>query len=98
MAHTKSGGSTKLGRDSKAKRLGIKKADGQVVKTGNILIRQRGTKWHPGENTDIGKDDTIFSLKDGIVKFSIKRKKSFTGQMKKISLVNVVSEEKDKSN
>jgi len=97
MAHTKSGGSTKLGRDSKAKRLGIKKADGQAVKTGNILIRQRGTKWHPGENTDIGRDDTIFSLKDGIVKFSIKRKKSFTGQMKKISLVNVVSEEKDKS-
>lgn len=98
MAHTKSGGSTKLGRDSKAKRLGIKKADGQIVKTGNVLIRQRGTKWYPGENTDIGRDDTIFSLKDGIVKFSVKRKKSFTGQMKKISLVNVVSEEKDKSN
>jgi large subunit ribosomal protein L27 len=98
MAHTKSGGSTKLGRDSKAKRLGIKKADGQIVKTGNVLIRQRGTKWYPGENTDIGRDDTIFSLKDGIVKFSVKRKKSFTGQMKKISLVNVVSKEKDKSN
>lgn len=98
MAHTKSGGSTKLGRDSKAKRLGIKKADGQIVKTGNVLIRQRGTKWYPGANTDIGRDDTIFSLKDGIVKFSVKRKKSFTGQMKKISLVNVVSEEKDKSN
>jgi len=98
MAHTKSGGSTKLGSDSKAKRLGIKKADGQIVKTGNVLIRQRGTKWYPGENTDIGRDDTIFSLKDGIVKFSVKRKKSFTGQMKKISLVNVVSKEKDKSN
>jgi large subunit ribosomal protein L27 len=96
MAHTKSGGSTKLGRDSKGKRLGIKKADGQKVKIGNVLIRQRGTKWHPGENTDIGRDDTIFSLKDGIVSFSVKRKKTFTGQIKKISLVNVVSEEKDK--
>jgi large subunit ribosomal protein L27 len=96
MAHTKAGGSTKLGRDSKAKRLGVKKTDGQKVKTGNVLIRQRGTKWHPGENTGIGGDDTIFSLKDGIVKFSVKRKKSFTGQMKKISLVNVVLEGKNK--
>ena len=98
MAHTKSGGSTKLGRDSRAKRLGIKKSDGQEVKAGNVLIRQRGTKWYPGENARLGSDDTIFSLKDGIVKFSVKRKKSFTGQMKKISLVNVYPEEKSKTN
>ncbi|MDD3098277.1 MAG: 50S ribosomal protein L27 [Candidatus Pacebacteria bacterium] len=96
MAHTKSGGSTKLGRDSKAKRLGVKRADGQKVEIGNVLIRQRGTKWHPGKNTDIGRDDTIFSLKDGVVKFSVKRKKDFTGKVKKVSLVNVIPEGKEK--
>ncbi|MFA5360792.1 MAG: 50S ribosomal protein L27 [Candidatus Paceibacterota bacterium] len=98
MAHTKSGGSTKLGRDSHAKRLGIKKFDGQKVKTGNVLIRQRGTKWRPGVNTHLGADDTIFSLKDGIVKYTTKRKKSFTGQIKKISVVNVIPEKAEKIN
>ncbi|MDD5760606.1 MAG: 50S ribosomal protein L27 [Candidatus Pacebacteria bacterium] len=98
MAHTKSGGSTKLGRDSHAKRLGIKKFDGQKVETGNVLIRQRGTKWQPGANTRLGADDTIFSLKDGIVKYTTKRKKSFTGRIKKISVVNVISEKADKTN
>ncbi len=90
MAHTKSAGSTKLGRDSNAKRLGIKKSEGQAVSSGNVLIRQRGTKWHSGLNTSRGCDDTIFSLVDGIVKFSKKRKKTFTGKMKKISVINVI--------
>jgi len=90
MAHVKSGGSTKLGRDSNSKRLGIKTSDGQTVQSGNVLIRQRGTKWHPGQNTKIGCDDTIYSLVNGIVKFSNKRKKTFTGKIKKVSLINVI--------
>ena len=90
MAHVKSAGSTKLGRDSNSKRLGVKKFDGQIVKSGNVLIRQRGTKWHPGLNTKIGCDDTIYALINGIVKFSNKRKKTFTGKTKRISLINVI--------
>ena len=69
FAHKKGGGSTKNGRDSNSKRLGAKRADGQFVKAGNILVRQRGTKIHPGTNVGIGKDDTLFALKDGRVKF-----------------------------
>jgi large subunit ribosomal protein L27 len=90
MAHTKAGGSTKLGRDSAAKRLGVKKFDNQTVNTGNVLIRQRGTKWYPGLNTKKGQDDTLYALKDGIVKFSTKRKKDFTGKTKKVSVINVI--------
>jgi len=90
MAHTKAGGSTKLGRDSAAKRLGVKKFDHQTVNAGNVLIRQRGTKWYPGLNTKKGQDDTIYALKDGIVQFSIKKKKDFTGQTKKVSVINVI--------
>lgn len=69
MAHKKGMGSTKNGRDSKAKRLGAKRADGQFVLAGNILVRQRGTKIHPGTNVGIGGDDTLFALRDGRVKF-----------------------------
>ena len=69
MAHKKGMGSTKNGRDSEGKRLGVKRADGQFVLAGNILYRQRGTKMHPGKNVGIGSDDTLFALKDGIVKF-----------------------------
>ena len=69
MAHKKGMGSTKNGRDSKSKRLGPKRADGQFVLAGNILVRQRGTKIHPGTNVSRGGDDTLFALKDGIVKF-----------------------------
>jgi large subunit ribosomal protein L27 len=90
MAHTKAGGSTKLGRDSAAKRLGVKKFDNQTVNAGNVLIRQRGTKWYPGLNTKRGHDDTIYALKDGIVQFSTKKKKDFTGQAKKVSVINVI--------
>jgi len=89
MAHTKAGGSTKLGRDSAAKRLGIKAYDNQLVKTGNVLVRQRGTKWYPGLNTKMGADDTIYSLIDGKVQFSTKRKKDFTGRRRIVSLINV---------
>ncbi len=69
MAHKKGMGSTKNGRDSISKRLGVKRADGQFVLAGNILVRQRGTKIHPGENVGIGSDDTLFATADGIVKF-----------------------------
>ncbi len=69
FAHKKGVGSTKNGRDSEAKRLGVKRADGQFVLAGNILVRQRGTKIHPGNNVGIGSDDTLFALIDGKVKF-----------------------------
>jgi len=69
MAHKKSSGSAKNGRDSESKRLGVKRYDGQVVTGGSILVRQRGTKVHPGKNVGRGKDDTLFALKDGSVKF-----------------------------
>ncbi len=69
MAHKKSGGSAKNGRESASKRLGVKRYDGQVVTGGSILVRQRGTKVHPGRNVGRGKDDTLFALKDGSVKF-----------------------------
>ena len=72
MAHKKGGGSTKNGRDSIGKRLGAKRADGQFVEAGNILVRQRGTKIHPGTNVGKGKDDTLFALVDGNVKFERK--------------------------
>ena len=69
MAHKKGQGSVKNGRDSRSKRLGVKKFGGEVVIPGNIIIRQRGTKWHPGKNVGIGKDHTIFSLVEGNVYF-----------------------------
>ena len=69
FAHKKGQGSTSNGRDSESKRLGVKRADGQFVLAGNILVRQRGTKIHPGNNVGKGKDDTLFALTDGIVKF-----------------------------
>ncbi len=69
MAHKKGQGSTRNGRDSHSKRLGVKVGAGEVVKAGSILIRQRGTKWHPGKNVSRGRDDTLFALADGIVSF-----------------------------
>jgi large subunit ribosomal protein L27 len=73
MATKKAGGSSRNGRDSAGRRLGIKKFGGQIVIPGNIIARQRGTKWHPGSNVGLGKDHTIFSLIDGHVKFGKKR-------------------------
>ena len=69
FAHKKGGGSTKNGRDSESKRLGLKRADGQFVLAGNILVRQRGTHFHPGNNVGIGSDDTLYAKVDGHVKF-----------------------------
>jgi len=79
MAHKKAGGSSRNGRDSAGRRLGVKKFGGQVVIPGNIIIRQRGTKVHPGENVGIGKDHTIFALIEGRVAFSEKKGRSFVG-------------------
>ncbi len=72
MAHKKGMGSTKNGRDSESKRLGVKRADGQMVSAGSILVRQRGTKIHPGNNVGIGSDDTLFAKIDGKVRFERK--------------------------
>ena len=72
FAHKKGQGSSRNGRDSNAKRLGVKRGDGCVVKSGNILVRQRGTKIHPGNNVGLGKDDTLFALIDGVVRFERK--------------------------
>ncbi|MBS6603912.1 MAG: 50S ribosomal protein L27 [Brachyspira sp.] len=74
MAHKKGMGSTRNGRDSEAKRLGVKKFGGEIVKAGNIIIRQRGTKVHPGNNVGIGSDDTLFALIDGKVQFESHRR------------------------
>jgi len=70
MAHKKGQGSSRNGRDSESKRLGVKRYDGQMVRAGNILVRQRGTRFHPGLNVGRGKDDTLFALVDGVVKFA----------------------------
>ncbi|HNU81420.1 MAG TPA: 50S ribosomal protein L27 [bacterium] len=89
MAHKKAGGSTALGRDSESKRLGVKLSDGQIAKAGNIIIRQRGTKYHPGENVRRGNDDTLFAVADGKVKFSTKKLKKFNGKLKSTKIVSV---------
>ncbi|MCZ6472973.1 MAG: 50S ribosomal protein L27 [SAR324 cluster bacterium] len=73
MAHKKAGGSSRNGRDSIGKRLGVKKFGGQVIRAGNILVRQRGSSYHAGDNVGTGKDFTLFALHDGVVKFSRRR-------------------------
>jgi len=90
MATTKSAGSTRLGRDSAAKRLGVKKFSGEQVAPGNIIIRQRGSKYYAGKNVRIGGDDTILSLANGKVKFTDKTVKNFNGLSRKVKVVNVV--------
>ncbi len=90
MAHKKAGGSAGNLKDSKSKRLGVKLSDGQIAKAGSIIIRQRGTKFHPGTNVKKGKDDTLFSLTEGIVKFSTKKLKKFNNRLKKSKIVNVI--------
>jgi large subunit ribosomal protein L27 len=72
MAHKKAGGSSRNGRDSESKRLGVKTFGGELIPAGSIIVRQRGTQFHPGENVGIGKDHTLFALKDGKVQFAIK--------------------------
>ena len=87
FAHKKGMGSTKNGRDSESKRLGVKRADGQFVLAGNILVRQRGTHFHPGLNVGIGKDDTLFAMVDGVVRFETKH-----AGKKQVSVYEAVAE------
>lgn len=89
MSHTKAGGSTRNGRDSQSKRLGVKLFGGQEVKAGNIIIRQRGTKYGAGANTRLGNDYTIYATSAGNVEFTHTRKTLFTGRGRKQTVVNV---------
>lgn len=94
MATRKAGGSTALGRDSISKRLGVKIYGGQWAGIGNILVRQRGTKFHPGENVKRGEDDTLFALATGTVQFVTRKVKAFTGKLVNRTYVSVVPEKK----
>ena len=89
MAHTKASGSTRLGRESQSKRLGVKLFSGQVAKTGNIIVRQRGGKFLPGRNTKRGHDDTIYAVKEGLVTFQAKKRTRFDGHRKLVNIVHV---------
>ena len=89
MAHTKAGGSTKLGRDSRSKRLGVKVQDGQPISVGEIIVRQRRTKYYPGENVKQGGDDTLYAMATGTVKFSTKLKHHFDRTAHKVTVVAV---------
>lgn len=90
MAHTKAAGSTRLGRESHSKRLGVKLFDGEKVKVGDIIIRQRGSKWLSGENVKKGSDDTLYSLKNGVIKFATKKTKRFDGSRRIVKIVKVL--------
>ncbi len=89
MAKTKAAGATKLGRDSQPKYLGVKLFGGQKALVGQVLIRQRGTKFLPGRNVKKGSDDTLYALKKGVVRFQTKRKKGFDGSQRIAKIVNV---------
>ncbi|OIP25242.1 50S ribosomal protein L27 [bacterium CG2_30_37_16] len=89
MAHTKAGGSTRLGRDSESKRLGVKLFGGEIAKAGNIIIRQRGTKYRAGNNVLVGKDYTLFAKISGIVRFQKKNVTKFNGKGEKTTFVNI---------
>lgn len=93
MAHKKAGGSTSLGRDSISKRLGVKVFAGQKAKAGSIIVRQRGTKFIPGENVEKGGDDTLFATKEGIVQFVTKKNKRFDGRKRGARVVKIISEQ-----
>lgn len=89
MAHTKALGSTKLGRDSAAQRLGVKRQNGEPVAAGQIIVRQRGTKYTPGQHVRRGGDDTLFAMKNGTVKFYTKSKVNFVGKRRTATFVEV---------
>jgi len=91
MAHKKAGGSTSYGRDSHGQRLGVKLYAGEIARPGMILIRQRGSKYHEGVNVKRGGDDTLYALKGGVVRFRAKKQPSFTGKMKKRTVIDVMS-------
>ena len=88
MAHTKAKSTTKLGRDSESKRLGVKLSDGQAAISGNIIIRQRGSKFMAGEGVKMGKDDTIYAVKRGKVKFTTRKKINYAGNRRVVKIVN----------
>ena len=90
MAHKKAGGSTALGRDSQSKRLGVKIFGNQAVKKGQVIVRQRGTKYHAGKNVGVGSDYTLYSLANGLVKFQRKQVRKFHGNLRSTSIVNVI--------
>ncbi len=90
MATRKAGGSTSLGRDSISKRLGVKIYGNQLAESGNILVRQRGTKFHAGKNVSRGEDDTLFALISGVVEFQTRKVKDFTGKLVSRTFVNVL--------
>lgn len=90
MAHTKAKGTTKLGRDSESKRLGVKLSDGQIAIPGNIIIRQRGTKFWPGTGVRIGSDDTIYAVHNGKIKFTTRKKINYDGSRRLVKMVNVL--------
>lgn len=90
MAHTKAKGTTKLGRDSESKRLGVKLSDGQIAIPGNIIIRQRGTRFWPGVGVRLGSDDTIYAVKPGKIKFTTRKKINYDGNRRLIKVVNVI--------
>ncbi len=90
MAHKKAGGSTALGRDSQPKYLGVKLFAGQKAQPGSIIIRQRGTKFRAGQNTRLGKDYTIFAVKDGVIQFTQKKVRKFNNKTEKVKMVNVI--------
>lgn len=90
MAHTKAGGTTKNLRDSNPKYLGVKRSDGQVVRTGEIIVRQRGTAIMAGKNIGVGVDHTLFALTDGKVSFTSKRKQNFDGSSSRRRVANVI--------
>jgi len=89
LAHTKAKGTSKLGRDSKAKRLGVKVFGGQKINSGQIIVRQRGSKYFTGQGVAIGADDTIYAKKEGVVNFSSQRIKKFTGRISSKTIVSV---------
>jgi large subunit ribosomal protein L27 len=92
MSTTKSAGATKLGRDSRPKYLGIKLYEGQKVKPGMTIVRQRGTKFYAGKNVKRAADDTLYALKEGIVKFTTKRKINFNRSQRLVKVVNVIEQ------
>lgn len=89
MAHRKAGGSTRLGRDSISKRLGVKLFGGETVAAGNVIIRQRGSKFRPGKNVKAGKDDTLYAAVNGVISFTKKNRKGFDGRTKRTVVVAV---------
>lgn len=90
MAHKKAGGSTRLGRDSNPQYLGLKVGSGQTIKPGQVIVRQRGTKIRPGKNVRRGKDDTLYAIIAGVVKFTHKKMRRFDTSLKKTRFVNVI--------